>query len=250
MVAGTLLLALFIVSIMLYIALRSRGKWRRRLEKQEAEYAYANKLMQIRLEVQEQTLNNMSAEMLENIAQIMVAVKMKTHMLYTHATDTGQRAIAEEASMIMRDVIKDVRNMSYAMKGIYLLQNGLKESIEKELDRIIAAQRIKCNFTQTGTEQRLDADRELILFSIIQEGMANAVAYGHPLALSVSLQYLPGRLETLIEYFGTGYDTTRRKQGSGAGMANIEERTQLLGGSVHITTEKDKRTRILLNIPV
>ncbi|HEY9176641.1 MAG TPA: hypothetical protein VIN07_03075 [Flavipsychrobacter sp.] len=240
--AGMLFLALVVVSIMLYNTLRNQARWRQRLEKQEAEHTYSNKLMQIRLGVQEHTLNNMSAEMMENIAQVMVAVRMKTHLLYTHATDAGQRAIAEEASLITRELVKDVRNMSYAMKDIYLLRNGLKDSVEKELGRIVAAQRIKCNFTQTGTEQHLDADRELILFSIIQQGMADAVTYGHALALSVSLQYLPGRLHALIEHSGIG--------GSEAGTANIEERTKLLGGSVDISSETGKGTRILINIPL
>ncbi len=250
LVFGTLLFTLFAVFTILYIALQKKKQYHHHLEKQEMEHRFATQLMQSRLEVQEQTLKNMSAEMHDNIAQMLGAVKLQLHLLAAGAADDEQRALANEATGTMRDAIRDVRSMSHVMNGTYVLRRGLKESIEKDLDRIVAAHRIKCNFTQSGQEQGLGEDRELILFRIIQESVANAVKHGQPAALSVTLQYSPGLLEVRIEDNGRGFDTTQSKPESGVGMMNIEERAKLLNGTVHISSELNRGTSVILNIPV
>lgn len=250
LVFGTLLFTLFAVFTILYIALQKKKQYHHHLEKQEMEHHFSTQLMQSRLEVQEQTLKNMSAEMHDNIAQMLGAVKLQLHMLAAGAADEEQRALANEGASTMRDAIRDVRSMSHLMNGTYVLRKGLKESIEKDLDRIVAAHRIKCNFTLSGPEQELGEDRELMLFRIIQESVANAVKHGQPLQISVSLNYRPGLLRVLIEDNGKGFDTNRVNPESGMGMMNIEERARLLGGDVSISSQINKGTSVQLDIPL
>lgn len=250
LVFGTLLFTLFAVFTILYIALQKKKQYHHHLEKQEMEHRFSTQLMQSRLEVQEQTLKNMSAEMHDNIAQMLGAVKLQLHMLAAGAADEEQRALANEGASTMRDAIRDVRSMSHLMNGTYVLRKGLKESIEKDLDRIVAAHRIKCNFTLSGPEHKLGEDKELILFRIIQESVANAVRHGQPQQISVSLHYGPGRLRVLIEDNGKGFDTTRVNPESGMGMMNIEERARLFGGEVSISSQINKGTSVQLDIPV
>lgn len=250
LVFGTLLFTLFAVFTILYIALQKKKQYHHHLEKQQMEHHFSTQLMQSRLEVQEQTLKNMSAEMHDNIAQMLGAVKLQLHLLATGAANDEQRTLANEAAETMRDAIRDVRSMSHVMNGTYVLRKGLKESIEKDLDRIVAAHRIKCNFTQSGREHMLGEDRELILFRIIQEGVANAVKHGQPLVISVGLNYKPGRLEVLIEDNGRGFDTEQLSKAGGVGMINIEERTKLLNGTIEVMSELNKGTLLKLDIPV
>jgi signal transduction histidine kinase len=183
------------VLAILYITLQKKKQYCQQLDKQETDHLYTIHLMQSRLEVQEQTLKNMSAEMHDNIAQMLGAVKLQLHMLSGGAGNEEQKALADEAADTMRDAIRDVRSMSQAMNGTYILRRGLIEDIEKDLARIVAAQRIKCNFTQSGEVQHLGEDKELILFRIIQESVANAVTHGQPATLSVMLRYSPHLLE-------------------------------------------------------
>ena len=250
LISGILLLTLFAVLAILYITQRKKKQYRQQLDKQETEHLYTTHLMQSRLEVQEQTLKNMSAEMHDNIAQMLGAVKLQLHMLSGGAGNEEQKALTNEAAETMRDAIRDVRSMSHAMNGTYILRRGMIESIEKDLARIVAAHRIKCNFTQSGEVPHLGEDKELILFRIIQESVANAVTHGQPATLSVMLRYSPHLLEVQIEDNGKGFDMSQRRPGRAAGIMNIEERTRLLNGTVTITSEQNKGTRVHLNIPV
>lgn len=249
LVSGTLLLILFAVLILLYVSLQKKKQYRHHIEQQETEHRFAAQLMQSRLEVQEQTLKNLSAELHDNIAQVLGAVKLQLHLLASGTDDQEQQALAKEATETMRDAIRDVRSMSHVMNGSYVLRKGLNESIEKDLGRIVAAHRIKCKFTQSGEACSLGEDKELLLFRIIQESVANAVKHGNPGNISVSLDYTPGALQVTIEDNGRGFDKMQARQNGGTGMMHIEERTKLLNGTVDINSEKDKGTKIVLTIP-
>lgn len=251
LLSGILLFTLIIVSILLYIALRRQRQLNGSLEKHNRDLTRTLQLTQMKLEVQEYTLSNMSAEMHENIAQILVSVKLRVQMLvHGHPPDDKRLDEVKEISQVMNDVIKDLREMSYAMKDIYLLRKGLNQSVEKELGRIQVAHRIKCNFTQTGMEQRLDEEKELILFSIIQESVAHIVSDSMSMALSVSLHYGADWLEVLIKGRVSDSVAAYGKRGSGAETRKIEERLQLLDGVLNIASDTQKGTRIQLTIPV
>lgn len=246
---GMLLLTFSTVCIILYATLQKKRYYRQLLEKQEKDKQFLKQLMQSRLEVQEQTVKNISAEMHDNIAQMLGAVKLQLHLLASGASNDEQKALVEETVDTMREVIREVRAIGQVMNGSGC-NNGLKESIENDLDRIVASQRIKCNFTQSGNVQALDKERELILYRIIQESVANAVRHGNPSAIYVGMNYQPTSLNVTIEDNGKGFDSAVTRQHKGIGIANMEERMKLLNGTVLITSELTKGTKVHLNIPL
>lgn len=245
---STLLFTLFAVFTMLFIALQKKKQHRFIIEKQEMEHRYRSELMQSRLEVQEQTLKNLSAELHDNIAQVLGMAKMQIHVLGEDVAEDKKGMVVETAQMV-GNAIKDIRGMSHMMNGAYVLKTGLRESIEKDLARISSALRIKCNFSLTGQPFNLHEDRELILFRVIQECVANAVKHGSPYSINVSLSYQSGRLSVEITDDGKGFDPKQDNKAAGLGLMNIKERVRLLKGNVHISSEIEKGTRIQLDIP-
>ncbi|MCB0696585.1 MAG: sensor histidine kinase [Chitinophagaceae bacterium] len=248
MVLGAFLFTLFAVFTILFIALQKKKQHRYLIEKQEREHRYSRELMQSRLEVQEQTLKNLSAELHDNIAQVLGMAKMQLHVL-AESTENEQPNMARETAEMVGEAIKDIRSMSHLMNGAYILKQGLHESIEKDLQRISSALRIKCNFKVSGNPFDLDEDKELILFRVIQECVANAVKHGTPYSIEVSLNYHQGTLSVEIVDDGKGFDPENLSKDHGLGLMNIRERVHLLNGKVDITSELKKGTRIQLNIP-
>jgi len=247
-VFSTFLFTLFAVFTMLFIALQKKKQHRFLIEKQEMEHRYNSELMQSRLEVQEQTLKNLSAELHDNIAQVLGMAKMQMHALADRA-DTDTKNHVQETAQLVGDAINDIRNMSHMMNGAYVLKNGLHDSIEKDLARISSALRIKCNFNVSGKPIDLDEDKELILFRVIQECVTNAVKHGSPYSVEVSLNYQSGALNVAIIDDGKGFDPEQHNKTAGLGLMNIKERVRLLKGTVEITSGSEKGTHIQLYIP-
>lgn len=248
LVLSMLLFTVFAVFTILYIALQKKKQYRNYLEKQEMEHRFSSELMMSKLEVQEQTLKTLSVELHDNIAQLLGMAKMQASVLRDNAADDWKDLGADTVSMI-GEAIQGVRDMSHVMNGTYILRAGLEDSIKKDIERIASATRIKCNFNSDGVPFILDEGRELILFRIIQEGVANAVKHAEPQSVTVSLSYTPQQVHVCIEDDGKGFDTTVTSKTGGIGLGNIGERTALLKGTVNIDSAPRKGTRVNLYIP-
>lgn len=248
LVFGTLLFTLFAVFTILYIALQKKKQYHHFVEKQEMQHRFSSQLMQSRLEVQEQTLKNLSAELHDNIAQVLGIAKMQLTILRDNA-DEQMKPIAVETIEMVGEAIQGVRDMSHVMNGTYILSQGLHDSIKKDLERISSATRIICNFNTEGTPYTLGDDKELLLFRIIQETVSNAVKHGEPTTIHVSMHYRPGTLQVAIQDDGKGFNSKAETKTNGIGLSNVEERTILLKGNVNITSAIGTGTKVTLNIP-
>lgn len=247
LIFGTLLFTLFAVFTILYIALQKKKQYHHHMEKQEMQHRFSKELLSSQLEVQEQTLKHLSAELHDNIAQLLGMAKMQLHVLEDSA-DEEYKEIATETTQLVADAIKDIRQMSHTMNGTYILDHGLKASIQKDLKRIEDATRIKCNFNLTGEAFSIGNEKELMLFRIIQECIANAVKHGKPYSINVSLEYTAAALRVVVADDGKGFDTGTT-QSDGLGLNNIKERTALLSGEVHFKSESTKGTTVTISIP-
>lgn len=249
LVFGTFLFTLFAVFIILYIALQKKKQYHYQIEKQEMQHRFNNELMRSRMEVHEQTLKDLSAELHDNVAQMLGMAKMQLHMLSSKVIDNPSREMVAETTLLVGEVIKDIRSMSHTMNGNYILKAGLKESIEKDLQRIRTATRIKCNFMETGDTFTISEDRQVMLFRIVQECIANAVKHGEPYSIYVSLKYYPDALQVTIVDDGKGFHPDNNTNTGGLGLDNIKERIRLLKGTMSINSEENKGTTVLLRIP-
>lgn len=249
LVFGTLIFTLFAIFIILYASLQKRKQYQYELEKKDMELQFNEELMKSRMEVQEETLKQLSEELHDNIAQVLGLAKMNMHIVAEQATpDTKELAVA--STEIIGDAIKDVRAMSHTLNGSLVLRQGLKESIEKEVKHISDAKNINCNFNYSGEPLHLDEDKELMIFRIIQESIANAVKHGKPGKIDIQVSNLPNDLTVLVTDDGVGFDTNTSGADHGLGLSNIRERARLLKGTLKISSAINKGTTVQLKIPV
>ncbi len=261
LMSGSLLFMLFAVFVILYIIVQKRKQvthflekreleHQHELDKQEMEHQFSSELLQSKLEVQEQTTQNISQELHDNVGQILSLAKLNINKVTKGVEDSKALSHAEKSKELITNAIKDLRTISHTLNGAYVLQKGLEESIEKEVNYVSAAKEINCIFNTDGTSFPLGEDKELLIFRIVQESIANAIKHGDPENISIVLNYEPTMLTVTIEDDGSGFDTKVLKEDSGIGLNNILVRTELLKGKVDISSTIDKGTLIKLSIPV
>lgn len=248
-VLGTLLFTLFAVFTVMYIALQKKKQYHHHLEKQEMEHRYETELMQSRLEVQEQTLKNLSVEVHDGIGAKLSLAKMRVSELARRVPDNYKQQ-GREAVESIGDIVKRIRDISHVMNGTYMLQSGLIGAIKEDLQVIETSTAIKCDLKISGAPLNPGKDKELMLFRIIQESITNAVKHGQPKAVSVSIDYGAEAIGATIVDDGRGFDTEAVSKGGGMGQCNITERTKLLKGTVQISSQPGMGTKIRLQIPV
>jgi signal transduction histidine kinase len=95
----------------------------------------------------------------------------------------------------------------------------------------------------------LTADRELILFRIVQEALSNIMKHADASEVRIAIDYSKlSQLSMRIQDNGTGFDIHKVQDGSG--LLNIKQRALLLKGFCRIESMKGNGTMIFIQIPV
>jgi signal transduction histidine kinase len=248
-ILGSLLLTLFAFFLIVYVTLQKRRQYRHSLEKQRMEHRYASQLLQSQIEVQEQALKNFSEEIHDNVGQVLSLAKMQMYRIAESANEEPIRNNAQKSTELLTKAIADLRSLSHTANGGLISHLGLIESIRKEIGYISSAKNINCIFDLKGEPYQLGSEKDLLVFRIIQESIANAIKHGNPGNLHIKLVYHPASFHVSVTDDGKGFDTTV-ENGNGLGLNNIRLRTGLLQGKLDILSSKEAGTTVSLEMPV
>jgi len=93
-----------------------------------------------------------------------------------------------------------------------------------------------------------DAHRTCI-FRIVQEALTNCAKHARAKKIRVQVQYSAEAVRVSIEDDGLGFDAHTTSV-NGIGLLVMQERAQELGGLFSITSEKQRGTKVELEVPV
>ncbi len=246
-IIGTLILMLFAFTLIIFLITHKKKRYEHLLEKQAMENNYQNQLLQSRLEVQEQSFKYFSEEIHDNIGQLLSMVKMQ---LYNIKNKSGEPDIVRKATQsneLLGKAINDLRNISHTLNSAFVDKAGLAAAIRKDLDYICSAKELQCNLHTTGEEYSLGNEKELLVFRIVQEAMANAIKHATPSAIDIHLHYAPTSFKVEVKDNGTGFDVFDAAN-AGLGLNNMQVRARLLHGDIWVNSKKEAGTTVVLEI--
>src|SRR5690606_6033411 len=119
------------------------------------------------LEIQEQTLKNISQEIHDNIGQALTLAKLNLNAVMAEDTQLQEKIL--NSKELVSKAITDLRDLSHSLDTDYVLEMGLQRSIEYELELIRKTGIVRTDLHVEGNLQRLERQKELILFRIVQE---------------------------------------------------------------------------------
>jgi len=247
LIAGTLILMLFAFFIIAFLVAHKKKRFQHLLEKQQMENNYQNQLLLSRLEVQEQSFKYFSEEIHDNVGQLLSMVKMQLYSIRSGSHEEETVSKANGCTELLGKAINDLRNISHTMSSAFVSNAGLADAVEKDLEYIRSAKDMACTLHVQGEEYSLGNEKELLIFRIIQEGIANAVKHASPTAIDVYLDYQPETFSVKIADNGSGFVTSEKNTG-GIGLNNMHVRAGLLNGTLDVVSKKDKGTSVKLEI--
>ncbi len=252
LIAGSLLGTLFVFYIVLFMIINKNKHRRYKMEKKEMEFRFENELLQTRLEVQEQALNQVSQEIHDNIGQTLSIAQMNLLSLTMVDADANLRnELIENSKNLLAKAITDLRNVSHVLNSENISRMGLEESIKKELNYITSFKNLNFEVLVTGEPDNLSDEKELMVFRIAQEAIANIVKHADASSVQISLQYLPTSFVMNISDDGVGFDPAEKQndEKSGIGLMNMRQRVSLMQGELNVSSGA-KGTTIHLTIPI
>jgi signal transduction histidine kinase len=244
-VIGTLLLitiAAFIVSFIFIYRARQRQHLQ---EKQQLYGRFQEELLRTQLEIQEQTFQNISQEIHDNIGQSLSLAKLNLNTVDLQKADAAMQKIINTKELVSK-AIYDLRDISRSLNADSRLSSGLLKAVEQELSLIEKAGVFETEFIVTGKPVTMDRKKEFILFRILQEAMNNAIKHSQAKKIVIRAIFSESTVTMEVENDGPGFSTSQITDGSG--LRNMRSRVELLGGEFNIKSGSSG-TVVQLTIP-
>ena len=130
----TLTVLLLIVVIIIIFSIFQKRKIAFLQEQKEAKQRFDDEIVKSQLETQEQTLQNISWELHDNVGQLLSVAKMQLNILQPSLLE-NQKGIVNETGEIISKSLQEIRTLSKLLNPEVVKNIGLEKSIELELQR-------------------------------------------------------------------------------------------------------------------
>lgn len=205
-------------------------------------------LIQSKLEIQEQALDNIAKELHSNIGHLAALININLSEIYVKCTPTVQENVRETKSLA-KQLMAELSTLSLKNSD-HIIHTGFAKAWEQELNRL---KRYKIIFNTTGETYSLSPDREIILFRLCQEILNNIVQHAKAKSITVSLNYLPTHIKVKITDDGVGFNimevlNNRIANRKNSGIIKIQERALHIKATVDMSSKIGRGTNFVIDI--
>ena len=227
--------------------------WLEKEQSRQLENNYMQEIHNAQLEIQEQTLKNISQEIHDNIGQVLSLVKLNINTMDCDEPKALQGKINDSRHLITK-AIQDLRDLSKSLDTDYVTEMGLVRSVEYELGMIKKTGVYKIQYKITGTPYRLKPQQELIFFRIVQEALHNIIRHAKATAMDVQLNFDTEIFTLQITDNGIGFDAGQlainNYNGLGLGIRNMHNRANMINADFKLVSAIQKGTIVTLTLPL
>ena len=221
------------------------------LEKQQMQTQFSQTLLQTQLEIQEQTLKNISQEIHDNIGQALSLAKLNLNTMLVTNDEALQQKILNSKELVSK-AITDLRDLSRSLDTDYVQEMGLQRAIEYELEMIKKTGTIETWMIVEGSMFRLEKQKELILFRIVQETFNNILKHAGAKSINVNINYAIAGFTLIIKDDGKGVNLDPFNQGEknnfGLGIRNMHSRAKLIGADFSMKSALGEGTEVKITL--
>jgi signal transduction histidine kinase len=90
---------------------------------------------------------------------------------------------------------------------------------------------------------------ETSIYRIVQESITNVIRHAHATYVDVILEWKTDKIVIIIEDDGIGIDMQKAKEAGHLGLIGMQERAEMLGGSLLLDSTPQVGTTLVVEIP-
>jgi signal transduction histidine kinase len=229
---GAVVLAVF---TLLFFLVFVRKKRILNKKKEELTRTYEKLILQTKLEIQEQTLTNISREIHDNIGQVLSFVKLSLGTAAKMKDGDKQEKINESVQLI-GTVINDLRDLSKSLSLDRIKKEGLYQAIKDEVERLNRSGIICAHVDLNGKPFKFNVQTDMVLYRIFQEIVNNTLKHAESETLTIDLTYSLNLFTLTLEDKGKGFNTVELIKSKGQGLENIKQRAALIDAEVAVNS--------------
>ncbi len=204
---------------------------------------------------QEDERLRLARELHDETIQALIALKQRAQLYQLSASqsDSESSALTEIASLT-EETIRNLRRLIHDLRPIYLEDLGLATALEMLARETAQTLGIPVDFRQQGSERRLAAQIEMVLFRMAQEAFRNIERHAQATQASLSIEFTDQVLTIEISDNGIGFEAPRHPSefapSGHYGLLGLYERADLIGAALEIQSSPGEGTFLRFRIPI
>ena len=195
------------------------------------------------IEVQEDERKSLSRNLHDGIGQNLYSHLISINRLQMEMDHPLLTQMQNETAQL----IEEVREISWELRPSVLDDLGLLPAIRSFLVRYSNHYQIDVTF-DCVLSRRLDSNKEITIYRIIQEALTNIRRYADVENASVTIREFETVVRVMVEDKGKGFDPLLVT--CGVGLFSMDERARAVKGKLQIKSEIGKGTKVILEVPI
>ena len=152
------------------------------------------------------------------------------------------------------EMIENARRLSRDLSPSILEDIGLTPALRWLVDSFVKNYQIPVALDIVDLDSLFPRDSQILIYRVFQEALANIGKHARAARVSAEVRREGRTVSFVIEDDGRGFDLrsarAREDPEKGLGLATMDERARMLGGSLEIESAVGKGTRVTLFIPL
>lgn len=202
---------------------------------------------------QEEERRRLSLELHDGIGQMLTGLKLHSEKLKDLPfLNEKQQKTFDDHKKLIEETIETTRMVSFNLMPSVLTDFGLCAAVKHLATYTHKTSDLSVKFEENLKEFRLSRNLEVNLYRVIQEAINNTIKHAKATKIEIVLTKKGKHILISIVDDGKGFNTKIIKNQDiiKNGLANIQTRIRLIGGSVVILSEINKGTAINIKIPL
>ena len=211
-----------------------------------------NELLNITVDVEERERNRFSSELHDGMGPLLSTIKLYFQWLADTTDEAKRKLITEKGNYSIEMAIQTARELARGLSSRFVSEEGYVAAINDFVQRINETSKITIHF-ETNTSERFNGFFELMLYRITTELIKNTLTYAAATTIEISYRYDRSKKTVSFSYKdnGIGFDWVKiKKERKGLGLMNIQQRVQILKGTIEVKSKQGEGFSTFVEIPV
>lgn len=199
------------------------------------------------LRTEEKERLRFSKDLHDGLGPLLSSAKMSVSALSAGNGDERSREILQNASYVIDEAIRSLREISVNLSPHILNDFGLSRAISNFINKLPRSG-MQILFSTNLRGERFDMDIEVILYRVVCELINNSLKHSGATEASISLVRVGSLIRLDYRDNGRGFDTGESQ--AGMGIANIHSRVSSLKGECALESRPGHGMKAIIEVPI
>lgn len=201
---------------------------------------------------QEEERKRISHELHDETIQALVVLSRRLDTLASDKKGLPEehRHNLEEIRQQTNDVIREIRRLSQDLRPAALDQLGLVPALEWLASEATEYSGIRTDVSVLGNIRRFPGEVELVFFRITQEALRNVWRHSSASMAKIKVEFEEDKVRITVSDNGKGFKIPERMvdyaRDGKLGLAGMQERAQLIGGTLKVSSREGEGTDVVM----